>query len=300
MPTRPTPRRMILQHLLVPAALALLLPVNRAAAEPAPEEDLKLIQGTWEREEPSDSKASYRRATKQINGNRETVTYYDDAGKIVRRHNVEFSLSRGGEVKIFTYRQMEITEGPQKGTKNPGPVSYIYWANDKFFREVWGFLPGQEAPPVVLYVWKRAAEERREAGLAAAKEASEKMAPRLEGAWRAVKSERGGQQEPEDQSSRHRIVFTADTFRIERDGELMMGGKYSVDASKQPAMIDMTIEQMANRPEHAGKVMRGIIEQSGDELKWAFGRPDGTDRPSVFATREGEEGMLVVFRREKQ
>ena len=297
MSTDRTPRH-AWQRVLVLAPLVLLLLANRApAADTSADEDLKLVQGRWEREEPSDSKASYRRATKDIAGNKETITYYDGGGNVVRRHNVEFSLSRMGDVKIFTYRQMEITDGPEKGTKNPGPASYVYWANDKFFREVWGFLPGQDAPPVVLYVWKRPSD-KGEAGLAAAKD-SPRAGATLVGRWRAVSSERGGQQEGEDQSKRHLVTFTTDTFKIERDGELVMRGKYTVDASKTPATIDMTIEEMANRPEHVGKVLRGVVEQSGDQLKWAFARPGGEGRPSGFATREGDEGMAVVLKREK-
>jgi uncharacterized protein (TIGR03067 family) len=297
MSTDRTPRR-AWQRFLVLAPLTLLLLVNTApAADTSAEADLKTVQGLWEREEPADSKASYRRATKDIRGNKETLTYYDAGGNIVRRHNVEFAVSRMGDVKVFTYRQMEITDGPEKGTKNPGPVSYVYWANDKYFREVWGFLPGQEAPPVVLYVWKRSGDDRREAGLAAAKE-SPRPGATLVGRWHAVSSERGGEKDADDQPKRHLVTFTTDTFRIERDGELMMRGKYTVDASKTPATIDMTIEETANRPEHVGKVLRGIVEQSGDDLKWAFSRPGGDDRPTTFATKQGEETMSVVLRRE--
>ena len=306
MSTEPTIRR-AWQWFLVLASLSVALPAVSRAAEPEKEsgaksnaDDLKIIQGMWEREEPSGTQASYKRATKEIRGNKETVSYYDAENRLVRRHNVDFTVSRMGDVKIFTYTQMEITEGPQKGTKNPGPVSYVYWANDKFFREVWGFLPGQEAPPVVLYIWKRADDERREAGLAAARETPQKDAAPLEGTWRATKSERGGEAEPEDQSKRHRIVFTKDAYRIERDGELMMRGKYTVDSSKQPATIDMTIEEMADRPEHVGKMIRGIVEHTGDELKWAFGRPDGSDRPTKFSSEAGQEGMFIVFKREKE
>ena len=298
MTTDSTPRR-ALQRLFVLAPLALLLAVNRApAADTSADDDLKIVQGRWEREESSDSKASYRRATKDIRGNKETITYYDAGGGVVRRHNVEFSLSRMGDVKVFTYRQMEITDGPEKGTKNPGPASYVYWANDKFFREVWGFLPGQDAPPVVLYVWKRAGDDKGEATVAAAKD-SPRAGATLVGRWRAVASERGGQKDADDQSRRHLVTFTTDTFRIDRDGELMMRGKYTVDASKTPATIDMTIEETSNRPEHVGKVLRGIVEQSGDTLKWAFSRPDGNDRPSAFATKVGEETMSVVLKREE-
>ena len=58
-----------------------------------------------------------------------------------------------GQVKIFTYTQMEVTDGPQKGSKFPGPVSYVYWANDRYFREAWGFT----GTPLRIILKRRAA-----------------------------------------------------------------------------------------------------------------------------------------------
>ena len=303
MSTDPTLRRAWPWFLVfTPLAVALSADLSHGA-ESAPPEDLKIVQGMWEREEPADSPASYRRATKDVKGNKETVSYYDGKGQLVRRHKVDFTLSRMGDVKVFTYTQMEVTDGPQKGAKMPGPVSYVYWANDKFFREAWGFLPGQEAPPALLYVWKRVGD-KREAGLAAAKEkpaAPEKPAGgalKLEGAWRAVSSERAGEQEPQEQTRRYRLVFAGDTVRIERDGELFIRGRYTVDASKQPATIDLTIEEHARNQDEVGKVARGVIEQSGDELKWCIARPDEAQRPTSFEPKEGSEQMLIVLKRE--
>ena len=283
-----------------PLAVALLAEPS-PAAESAPPEDLKTVQGMWEREEPSDSPASYRRATKDIRGNKETVSYYDAKGDLVRRHRVDFTLSRMGDVKVFTYTQMEVTDGPQKGTKMPGPVSYVYWANDRYFREAWGFLPGQEAPPATLYVWKRAAEDRRgrgEAGLAAAPQKAAGGAKELQGSWLAVSSERAGGKEPQEQTQRYRLVFAGDTVRVERDGRPFIRGRYVVDASKQPATIDMTIEEHAENQSEVGEVVRGIIEQSGDELKWCLARPDEPQRPAAFEPAEGTEQMLIVLKRE--
>ena len=56
----------------------------------------------------------------------------------------------------------------------------------------------------------------------------------------------------------------------------------------------------ADRPEQVGKVIRGIVEQSGDELKWAIARPDQGERPKSFSTSAGEEQMSVVLKREKE
>lgn len=285
---------------LVLTPLAVVLSNKSArAADAAPSDDVRTIQGKWEREEPSDSQASYRRATKEIRGSRETVTYYDAGGSVVRRHNVDFTLSRMGDVKIFTYTHMEITEGPQKGTKMPGPVSYIYWANEKFFREVWGFLPGQENPPVVLYVWKRAGGEGREANLAAAKQKPQAAKKPLAGTWKTVSAEHADRKVPDEEAGRYSVVFRDDTFRVERDGQMYMRGKFKLDDIAQPATIDLTVEEHADRPEEVGKVWRWVVEQTGEELKWCADRPGG-ERPAGFKLKEGSEQMLVVMKREKE
>ena len=287
------------QWFLVFTPLAFFLsPSISRAADSAPPEDLRTVQGRWEREEPSDSKASYRRATKDIRGNKETVTYYDASGNVVRRHKVDFTVSRMGDVKVFTYTQMEVLDGPQKGTTMPGPVSYVYWANDKFFREVWGFLPGQENPPVVLYVWKRTAESR-EAALAAARLTAE-GAGALKGTWRAVSADHAGRKQPDEEARRHRLILSGDTFRIERDGQMLIRGKYTVDAAKKPTTIDMTVEENVDNPDENGKVVQGIVEVSGDELKWCTAEPGGTPRPAEFKPADGTEQMFVVFKREKE
>jgi uncharacterized protein (TIGR03067 family) len=128
---------------------------------------------------------------------------------------------------------------------------------------------------------------------------SKELAKALEGRWRAVSSEQSGRQEPEEQAKRHVLVFRGDTFTIERDGQMMMRGKYKLDASKTPVAIDLTVEEHANHPDQAGRVALGIIEQSGDGLKWCTATPDSTERPTEFKTTDGSGRMLVTLKREK-
>ena len=294
-------RRFAFAYTIAASAILFTLPAARAAdpksdSGPGPSEDLKVIQGVWERRE-TDDKASYRRATKDIRGNKEIVTYYDEKGAVVRRHQVDFTVARMGDVKVFTYTEMEVIEGPQKGTKMPGPVSYVYWANDKYFREAWGFLPGQENPPALLLVWRKVGRDGPEAGLAAATEKAD-AGKSLDGTWRPVSSNKGGREEPEDQFNRYRFILKDRTFTVERDGQMMLRGTYAIDASKSPATIDMTIEENAQNPDEIGKVARGIIEHSGDSLKWCSAPPEGGERPTEFKPKDGTEQMMIVFKRE--
>ena len=61
---------------------------------------------------------------------------------------------------MFTYFNMEVTEGDEKGTKSADPVSYLYRVYDDRFFEVAGLLPGQEEP-VTVASWKRLKKEAK-------------------------------------------------------------------------------------------------------------------------------------------
>ena len=277
----------------------------RAAGEDA----LAKVQGKWQRDEPSDSPADYRRAQKHIQGNRETVSYLNASGQIVRQHRVNFRLEKMGDVNIFTYTDMEIIAGPQKGTKMPGPVSYIYavgGTEDRYFREVSGFLPGQENRPAAMYTWKKVLDDRGEAGLAAATEkpenppAADDKKKALEGTWHPIKAVQGGQPEPQDENDRYRVKFEGENFTITRDGQALMKGTFTLDAEKKPNTIDMKVNENTDNPDDVGKTLLGIIEVSGDELKWCFVPPDRGERPGEFESPEGTPRMLVTFKREKK
>jgi hypothetical protein len=134
-----------------------------AADPPAGGDDLRALQGTWERTlvlpEPPGQPAPGGRVVKVVSGNRETVTTYDRAGQQTYGHAVEFRLERQGEVRVFTFFNREVTAGPAKGQRIAEPSSYIYRVRDDTFEEVWGFLPGQEKRELLAARWKRAGRQ---------------------------------------------------------------------------------------------------------------------------------------------
>jgi hypothetical protein len=138
-------------------ALSVLAP---AADRSSADDDLKALQGTWERtqvlpEQPGEPGAKTGRVVKVVTGNRETVTTYDAAGKVTYAHAVEFRLERQGGVRVFTFFNREVTAGSTKGQKVAEPSSYIYRLSGDTFEEVWGFLPGQEKRDMLAAKWKR-------------------------------------------------------------------------------------------------------------------------------------------------
>ena len=137
-------------------------PVGAAEGQTADKpqsQDLQRVQGKWELVVSPDLKESgVRRALKEIKGSRETVTFYGDEGKLLRVHTVDIKLTRQGDLHVFTYSNMEVIDGAEKGSREAGPYSYVYRADDESFYEVVGLFPGEEKQPVVVRQWKRVKE----------------------------------------------------------------------------------------------------------------------------------------------
>ena len=123
-----------------------------------PEQDLKALQGRWERALAGDDDArGAAKAVKEIAGNRETVSYLNDAGEAVYATTAEFALETAGRVKLYTYSNLKVTKGKEEGGEAPkGAVSYIYRVGGDVYHEAHGLLvdsPAGSKPTVVT--WKR-------------------------------------------------------------------------------------------------------------------------------------------------
>ena len=79
----------------------------------------------------------------------------------------------------------------------------------------------------------------------------------------------------------------------------MIAGTYKVNNEAKPAEIDMVVEESQN-DEDKGKTVLGIIEVTGDGMKWCTGGPRSTVRPKEFGSEEGSRDMYVVLKREKK
>jgi hypothetical protein len=83
--------------ILMAVLSANLVAASAHAAESKPDSGIELnpLQGKWERElTPQDRDAGLRRAVKEIKGNKETVTFYGEDNKLLRRHTVDFRLKK--------------------------------------------------------------------------------------------------------------------------------------------------------------------------------------------------------------
>ena len=262
-----------------------------ADATKAAESDLLQVQGRWEREEPPNSDAPYRSAVKEVSGEEEIVTYYRADGSVWRSHRAQFKLSRSGGVKVVTFSNVQISEGDGKGSRFPGPSSYIYAATDKQFKEVSGFLPGQEGQTPSVLVWQRAREDPGRVVTLPKPDA------RLQGSWIPFHSEEGGV-DRKDQGD-YIVKFDGDRFIVWRNGRLMLRGTFTTYTAREPRRVDILIQEDADNPTNAGKTLQGIYAIEGEELRWCTGTTAAPQPPTELTTRDGEPFMLVAMKREK-
>jgi uncharacterized protein (TIGR03067 family) len=285
-------RAVVFVGLLIAAACPFGADGAKDAAPKDPSQaDLLAVQGRWERQEPSGSTNPYRRAVKEVKGQEEVVTYYKADGTVWRAHRAQFNLSRSGDVKVFTFSNVQIIDGDGKGTRIPQGRSYIYVATDKQFKEVSGFLPGQEAQPPGLLVWDRAKGDDKVAALPA-------HDPQLQGVWVPYHSEEGGADQLDQRN--YLVKFQGNRIEVVRDGNLMLRGRFITYAAREPRRIDILMEQDVDNPENAGKTLKGIYSIKGDELHWCTGTTVAPQPPTEFITREGDPFLLVAMRRQKE
>jgi uncharacterized protein (TIGR03067 family) len=122
----------------------------------------------------------------------------------------------------------------------------------------------------------------------------------LQGTWRAVASEMDGEKQPEDDVKQHTLVFSGDTLVVNKDGQMVMKGKVTIDASQKPAHLDFKLEENPANPDDVGKSLTGIYEVKGDEMKWCFVLPDRTERPKEFKSEVGSGQINATLKREKK
>ena len=163
---RPISRFAVAAALVLAATCWLAAPAEsqegKAAAPGATvEQDLEALQGRWERKitgGDDNARKGEARAVKEVKGSQETVTYYDDAGKPVRATTADFKLERSGRVKLYTFANLKVTLGDDKGDAGASqPISYIYRVDGDVYHEAHGLLvdsPAGSTPFVAR--WDRA------------------------------------------------------------------------------------------------------------------------------------------------
>ncbi len=139
--------------LAVLSACAFLGSFTPIQADDDAAKDMKKVTGRYERFFQNAAGLRFRTVKEERDG-RSLVTTYDDVGNIIEAHTSEFKLEKRGPVRVFSFFNVTVIAGPNKGLTQPATSSYIYRVDEKQFAEVWGLLEGDTGPPHML-VWRR-------------------------------------------------------------------------------------------------------------------------------------------------
>lgn len=117
----------------------------------------------------------------------------------------------------------------------------------------------------------------------------------LEGVWVGQSMEADGKPAPAETARRMRFTFKGDKLFIRGnfDGDREEECACKIDAKQTPNHLDFT-------PPKEKKPVLGILEVKGDDLKICL-RHASSDkgRPEGFATKEGSQLVLIVFKKQK-
>ncbi len=118
------------------------------------------------------------------------------------------------------------------------------------------------------------------------------METELEGTWFAESATLGGEAAPKIVGQR--LSFNGDRFRITKEGKLLFGGNFSVDAAAEPASIQF---EQSETQTLSGSWL-GIYELDGNTLRICDNAPDMTKpRPKNFGECAAAGYVLIRFSR---
>jgi RNA polymerase sigma factor (sigma-70 family) len=115
---------------------------------------------------------------------------------------------------------------------------------------------------------------------------------KLQGAWEFVSGQMGGKETQGDEAEqikKQKFVFKGDKFIAKVECT------YTIDPGKKPKEIDLQVNE---GPEQERGTWKGIYDLQGDELVLCMALPN-QDRPTQFASKEGELTTLMKFKRVK-
>jgi len=124
-------------------------------------------------------------------------------------------------------------------------------------------------------------------------DAVNKELEKFTGTWKAISSERDGKQLPEDEVNKVQLIVKGKKYQL-KTGDQVIEGTHKLDPTKQPKQIDAVRSEGPD----AGKTLHGIYELNDEMFRVCFA-PPGKDRPTTFATKEGEGQRLLTFKRAK-
>jgi uncharacterized protein (TIGR03067 family) len=125
---------------------------------------------------------------------------------------------------------------------------------------------------------------------------AKKETEKLQGSWRGVSMERGGEVEKE-RAPQFVLTFDKGQHILKLRDKVHAKGPFKIDPSKSPKTIDLT-DTTADPSDPSGGKAWGIYELDGDTLKLCTLDGKRERRPKGFNTK-GTDVTLVILKREK-
>jgi uncharacterized protein (TIGR03067 family) len=118
----------------------------------------------------------------------------------------------------------------------------------------------------------------------------------IQGTWKVVSVEQGGQKRDAEDDSRMVIIFKGEDYSVKMNGTEVEKGTVKIDPAKKPKSIDFAITEGNDK----GKKQVGIYGLEDDTLKICVTQPEKDDRPKELVAKEGTDHILFVMKREKK
>jgi hypothetical protein len=115
--------------------------------------EMKRLQGRFERSFTNAAGTAFR-TVKEMGDGQETVVTYDDAGNVVESHQSQFKVEKRGPVRVFSFFNLVVTAGLNKGRTQHDTNSFIYRIEGDTMIEAWGLLENDPNPPRI-FSWRR-------------------------------------------------------------------------------------------------------------------------------------------------
>jgi uncharacterized protein (TIGR03067 family) len=119
---------------------------------------------------------------------------------------------------------------------------------------------------------------------------TKKELKKLQGVWRIVLIESEGFKM--DKLGKDAKLTVMDGKLVFVVGDIPLNADYKLNPSKNPKTIDMVLMDPCNK----GKVILGIYDLQGEDLKICFSLP-GKERPTDFTAKENSKRKLYILKR---
>lgn len=134
------------------------------------------------------------------------------------------------------------------------------------------------------------------AGAVSQGEGTKKDQDALQGTWTFSEFVANGRPIPDEARQGLKLVFQGDKASLGAGNEAdRRNFVFKLDPTKQPRTIDMTAQEGT----YKDKVVQGIYELKGDELKLCLPNKDDVPRPTEFKAPENSRLVFMVLKRAK-